>query len=1426
MRDLFTKSLLFLLVFLGTGIAAFADGFETSSADAPKYYRIYSGRADHNTLTSKGVGQKMTGETTSSSYTRRQLWRIEARTDGATYNIVNMDGEYIDPASLSTSGVDNAGNKAYLPTTTAPTNGWTITETSTSGQYYIHHGSTQLHQGGSGSGYYVINWGSGSNTSDAGCQFYFEEVTGDALTAAFTISGVAVSAGTQGVAPGKTDQLLLQAAVTATGITGTLGLNALNLTFSSETTNATQDITGVKVYASTSETTDFYSRKGSMTALDATATLTGDGATVTLTTPYALSEGTTYFYLAADISATATVGDYIDAALSSLTYNTSETYTVTGGNPTGKACVYTQQHEVFKAYDENSKTWRIPAMVVLKHQSDATKNGRIVAMADMRFTHNSDLPNHIDLYETHSDDQGATWSQKQCVAGTEADHKLVKYYATTTTPGFGDAALVETLSGKLIAIMVGGNGFHSSSPDSPIEPFIITSTDAGDTWSDPTSLYDAVYGTTYTEGTLQGSFAGSGRGIVLQRQKDTTRNGRIMFAMSHRFATSTYQEYIIYSDDEGQTWKMSTESAYSGGDESKLVELKDGTVMISVRQSGNRGFNTSTDGGVTWGTQSRNSDISGNACNGDILYYSPRVLVHSYVNNSNRQNLTIAASLDNGQTWTKKRVVCEPSSAYSTLDLTSDGELCLLYEDNACSNSYNVNYVKFPLSFLVEGDVEKEAYETALATAKSMVATTGYKHLVLATAGQYSQESLDALNALITGSETITDYDAAATALEDAIAAAKATAAANVQGYTNDVLFTIRSYENCTANSAKPMYVSSAAAPEDATDATAAQWQFVSTGTAGQAAIKLSTAETYLTRSGNTLGTTTAAVGWTVTKDASGNYYYLRAVHESRNSYLVIDLTSASSSFNFWSSTTGSSQWSTKYVLTPVAKSGMDMTTHSMYSVTLTNAPSDAYITVGETEAAANGGVLFLTADQVANLSTVATAHVSSDYVPSYSVDESTKTITVTFAHNYLPELTEAATAAQEVLDKRGVGYPTTESEAYATLQAAIAAAGQQTTATAEDVTALNAAVTAYKSATTGIQMPEDGKAYTITSISTTGARSYMNYTAAGYTVVATDETDNSKYPMTAVLVCHKISDTEYTFANNDGKYFIWKGGKGGQNSNKGYSDTFTAGWTLNIMKMTKGSYVTVGTQPDYFGYVVAQSNVQRTDNTTKGYFIIKNGTGYDQANAPFFNATFSSALLIEETTYANTPRLNAAGLDGADYLGTFSAPFPTLIPEGVTAYVVTEEGDDAIATAVEGTALPANTGVLLAAAEGGIVTMVPAAAETQATIATNLLLHTAGAAHEITSADNAFILSKVNDAVAFYRAKVGTTLAMNRAYLPVSGDAATKGIRFDGGATGITEAVTTKTDAQPVYDLSGRRVAQPVKGGFYIQGGKKFIKK
>lgn len=67
---------------------------------------------------------------------------------------------------------------------------------------------------------------------------------------------------------------------------------------------------------------------------------------------------------------------------------------------------------------------------------------------------------------------------------------------------------------------------------------------------------------------------------------------------------------------------MSKETAFVGGDEAKLVEEHYGTVIMSTRRKGERGFNISHDGGLTWSKGYTNKDLWGNSCNADMLIYS------------------------------------------------------------------------------------------------------------------------------------------------------------------------------------------------------------------------------------------------------------------------------------------------------------------------------------------------------------------------------------------------------------------------------------------------------------------------------------------------------------------------------------------------------------------------------------------------------------------------------------------------------------------------------------------------------------------------------------------------------------------------------------------------------------------------------------
>lgn len=821
--------------------------------------------------------------------------------------------------------MQNYGTKQYLNTTS---NKNTTTAETASTKYTIEslgkgafnikpEGNNPLHAQNDNS--VIVVWAGGLNTASA---WKFVEIPESERTAPTTFSGVTGYPGTQTYMPGQKDQVLMKFVASVTPGWTDDNFTANSVTLNLGATKAT-DLESVKVYTSAND--DFVSNgQRSATLVGTASAITDNVVTVKFTDGVTFKENQR-FYVTADIKSDAKVGNKFDVAITGLTYNTDKTATITSGNPEGQGVIYKVQSAPFQPYDLGSHYWRIPAMVVLHHQKgeNASKNGRVVTMADNRFNHNGDLPNHIDVYERHSDDNGATWSTHKMVVGTEADHALVG-----GNHGFGDVSLVECASGKIVAIMVGGPGYFASTPSNPIVPTIITSTDGGDTWSAPRTLTDELYNTTYTEGAVQGSFAGSGRGLMLQRQKDKQLNGRIMFAMSHRFANNNVQEYIIYSDDEGDTWKFSTQSAYSGGDESKLVELADGTVMISVRQNGQRGYNKSTDGGVTWGTQAKWADINGNACNGDILYVNKHVMLHSYPNDGKRKNVTIKASFDGGKSWSSPYVVCAPSSCYSTMDVTKDGDIAIFYEDNACSTGFVLNYVVLPTSFIYEGNLSQEAFKSVQASAQVILDKgTGYETIETAKAGEFSKASVDALKALLPTAEELAklsddELDALRPQVEAAIATALSTICI-VDGQSNETTYTISTFENIKGTA--PKYIEKDAT---AVDNTMYEWRLVpSTTTLGQVYIQGKDESNYLTRSGNALAVTTTAQPWNIVK-GDGQYWHFKSTVNG-GSYLVVNLTNGK--FDYWKDTAGNATWSTKFVLNAVgtitAIDGVDVIT-------------------------------------------------------------------------------------------------------------------------------------------------------------------------------------------------------------------------------------------------------------------------------------------------------------------------------------------------------------------------------------------------------------------------------------------------------------------------------------------------------------------
>lgn len=137
---------------------------------------------------------------------------------------------------------------------------------------------------------------------------------------------------------------------------------------------------------------------------------------------------------------------------------------------------------------------------------------------------------------------------------------------------------------------------------------------------------------------------------------------------------------------------------------------------------------------------------------------------------------------------------------------------------------------------------------------------------------------------------------------------------------------------------------------------------------------------------------------------------------------------------------------------------------------------------------------------------------------------------------------------------------------------------------------------------------------------------------------------------------------------------------------------------------------------------------------------------------------------------------------------------------------------------------IPANTGVVLKGAKdaGKAVLTIGEATEATATVAAENAL--SGTLVEKDYA-NELVLGNKDGNIGFYGMKPGAKIGANKAFLPATASGAQSFVlNFDGEATAIESVMgETNTDA-PVYDLSGRRVVKTVKGGLYIQNGKKFI--
>ncbi|MFC5412389.1 exo-alpha-sialidase [Larkinella bovis] len=364
----------------------------------------------------------------------------------------------------------------------------------------------------------------------------------------------------------------------------------------------------------------------------------------------------------------------------------------------------------------------------------ATRKGVVLAFSEARYDHTDEGPH--DLLCKRSTDGGKTWSESIVIEKGDGSFWRANGQPDKRECWANPAALADQKTGRVLFFYVLNEGqYRGKNTQRMTRVFYKTSDDDGQTWSERIEITDLL--NAKADGSpnrdAQGKpvlnedgfpcdylgrafhMPGPGHGIQL-------KNGRLLLQFWHRKAIGrfkpdgsyesvpsaerNYSDSVIYSDDQGKTWKKGGSTGLGQFvTESRLVELADGRVMLNGRidapkppagpdqpdlknhPSKHRWVAISTDQGLTWQNEHIDQTLPPftNVDCGFIRYRTGRksakaALLLSHPSELNaRAGMTISASFDEGRTWPIHKPVFDGGTQYSDLVTLPDGSVGLLY---------------------------------------------------------------------------------------------------------------------------------------------------------------------------------------------------------------------------------------------------------------------------------------------------------------------------------------------------------------------------------------------------------------------------------------------------------------------------------------------------------------------------------------------------------------------------------------------------------------------------------------------------------------------------------------------------------------------------------------------------------------------------
>ena len=407
---------------------------------------------------------------------------------------------------------------------------------------------------------------------------------------------------------------------------------------------------------------------------------------------------------------------------------------------TAASAVDGKKQTLFSSVNHASKPYRIPAIATLN-------NGTVLAIADQRPC-GADVGNgEVDIYaKVGTIAANGSYSWNPATNDPSANGGL-KIADGTSSNGYGDAAVVvDRESGKVLVISVAGKVVFSNGSSSKHNKMarIVGSAD-GLSWESPQDVSSAFFANELSSAYTM--FMASGR--MIQSQKVKVGNyyriyGALLVREKKNILQKINNNYVVYSDDLGATWKvLGGTKCVSSGDEAKVEELPNGDIVLSSRTSGGRYYNVFNFSNLnsasgSWGSATKYSFGGSNSTNGELMLYKGlvdangteyNVMFQSLPTGSSRSNVAVYykafatsksswAVSDFTSGWTKGIEVDNGASGYSTMTILPNGQVGFLYEDDydtskADGDYCNIVYVPLTVEEITGGKFSAPAAQDA-----------------------------------------------------------------------------------------------------------------------------------------------------------------------------------------------------------------------------------------------------------------------------------------------------------------------------------------------------------------------------------------------------------------------------------------------------------------------------------------------------------------------------------------------------------------------------------------------------------------------------------------------------------------------------------------------------------------------------------------